>query len=243
MNRHRLLLLALLTLAFVGVSALYVSNVRQDAATRFRTGLPVPASVLPEELLGPGAIIPKGPPRAPEIRPDDPLLSGNASSAVTLIMYGDFQCEFCREQSQALEDALRLTDRRDDVRVVWRDLPMVNEHPRAMTAASVAACAARQGRFREMHDVLFARATDLSDTEFLGFAKELDLNLDAFQICLRDPAISFRLTRDIEQALSLAITSVPQLFVDGAPVSGFLDKEDLASIIRKQLALKATLTR
>ena len=238
MNRHRLLLLALLTLAFAGVAVLYVSNVRRDAATRFRTGLPVPASVLPEELLGPGKTIPKGPPRPPEIRPDDPLLSGNASSAVTIIMYGDFQCEFCREQSQALEDALRLTDRRDQVRVVWRDLPMINDHPRSMVAASVAACAARQGKFREMHDILFARATDLSDTEYLGFAKEIDLNLDAFQICLRDPAISFRLMRDIEQALSLSIASVPQLFVDGQPVSVFLDKEALAAVIRKQLSLK-----
>lgn len=240
MSRHRLLLLALLTLTFLGVSLLYFSNIWKDSTTRFRTGLPIPRSLLPDSLLRPEEIVPKGPPQAPEIRLGDPLLSGNASSAVTIIVYGDFQCEFCRDEAQAIEDALRLTDSRNDVRVVWRDLPMINEHPRSMVAASVAACAARQRKFREMHDLLFTRATDLSDTEFLGFAKELDLDMDEFMVCLRDPAIPFRLNRDIEQARKLAITSVPMLFVDGQPISGYVDKETLVAIIRKQLSLKAT---
>ncbi|HWQ99697.1 MAG TPA: thioredoxin domain-containing protein, partial [Candidatus Methylomirabilis sp.] len=191
-------------------------------------------------LLRPEDAPTKGPPRAPEIRPTDPLLSGNASSAVTLIVFGDFQCEYCRNQAQAVEDALRLTGWRDSVRVVWRDLPLVSQHPRAMAAATVAACSAQQGRFRQMHDALFFRAKDLSDTEFLAFAKELNLDIDDFLVCLRDPAISFRLTKDVELARSLAVIEVPIMFLDGIPVSGYVDAPSLAEALRKKLSASAT---
>lgn len=235
MNRQRLALLVVLTLAFVGVSLLYFTDVWRDATTRFRTGLPIPTAILPEELLNPEDIVAKGPPRPPAIRPTDPLLSGHASSAVTIIVYGDFQCEYCRDQAQAIEDALRLTGSANDIRVVWRDYPLVNKHPRSLAAASVAACAARQGKFREMHDALFFRSTDLSDTEFLAFAKDLDLDSEKYLVCLRDPAIPFRLMKDLDEARTLAITSVPLLFIDGDPISGYVDMETLSAIIRKRL--------
>ena len=235
MNRQRLALLIVLTLTFVGVSFVYFTDVWHDATTRFRTGLPVPKYILPEELLNPEDFAAKGPARPPSIRPTDPLLSGNASSTLTIIVYGDFQCEYCRDQSQAIEDALRLTGSTNDVRVVWRDYPLVNQHPRALAAATVATCAAQQGKFREMHDALFFRSKDLSDTEFLAFAKELDLDSEKFLVCLRDPAIPFRLMKDLEEARSLAITSVPLLFVDGEPISGYVDREMLAAIIRRRL--------
>jgi len=235
MNRQRLALLIVLTLTFVGVSFVYFTDVWNDATTRFRTGLPIPKSILPKELLNPEDVVSKGPPRPPVIRPTDPLLSGNASSAVTIIVYGDFQCEYCRDQAQAIEEALRLTGSGSDVRVVWRDYPLTNQHPRSLAAASVAACAAVQGKFREMHNALFFRSTDLSDTEFLAFAKDIDLDSEKFLICLRDPAIPFRLMKDLEEARSLAITSVPLLFVDGEPISGYVDREMLAAIIRRRL--------
>lgn len=238
MNRHRLFLFLILTLAFVGVSLLFFTNVWKDAATRFRSGLPVPKNILPPELLRPEDIIPKGPPQAPVIRPGDPLLWGNASSAVTLIVFGDFQCEYCRDQARALEDALRLTDRPNGVRAVWRDLPLINKHPRSFAAAAAAACAARQGKFKPMHDALFFRATDLSDTELLALARDADLNLDDYTVCLRDPAVTFRLMRDLEDARKLAITSVPLIFVDGRPLDGLLDSQTLTAVIRKALADK-----
>lgn len=238
MTRQRLLLFALLTLTFVGVALIAFRQIWTDATTRFRTGLPVPRSILPDELLSPLEIIPKGPPRAPDIRPTDPLLSGNASSSLTVIVFGDFQCDYCRDQAQALEDALRLIDRRADIRIVWRDLPLVNQHPRAMAAATVARCASQQGKFKAMHDALFFRATALNDTEFLNFARQQDLNQDAFLVCLRDPAIAFQLNRDIEAARKLAITSVPMIFVNGQAISGYVDTETLTAIFRQQLAQK-----
>lgn len=235
MNRQRIILFSLLTLAFFGVSLLFFSQVWHDATSRFRTGLPVPTRILPNELRNPADIVPTGPPRAPEIRPEDPLLSGSPASPVTVIVYGDFQCEFCREQARALEDAVRLTGRGPDIRVAWRNLPLASQHPRALAAATVSQCAAQQGKFKAMHDALFFQAKDFTDAEFLTLADRLGLKQDAFLTCLRDPAITFRLQQDIEQARTLAITSVPILFVNGTPIEGYVDADTLTTVLRKAL--------
>lgn len=235
MNRQRLLIFSLLTLVFVGVSFLYFLRVWQDSTTRFRTGLPVPRSILPEELLRADEIIPQGPPTLPTIRPDDPLLAGNEKSPVTMVLFGDFQCQYCRDQALAMEDALRIADPGNAVRVVWRDVPLTNQHPQAMAAATVAQCAARQGKFRQMHDALFFKAKDFSDSEFLNFATEIGLESNTFLTCLRDPAIRTRLNQDLDDARSHAILQVPLLFVNGQPIEGYVDTQTLVAIIQKQL--------
>jgi protein-disulfide isomerase len=206
--------------------------------TRYLTGTAPPTSILPSELLAPENVVPPGPPRAPDIRNTDPLLSGNASSALTIIEFGDFQCDYCREQAQAVEDAIKLTDRPNDVRVVWRDLPITTQHAQALAAATVAQCAGQQRMFKPMFDALFFQAKNLNESEFLMFAKQMKLNMDTFMVCLRDPAIPFRLNQEIDLARSLSITSVPILFLNGRPETGYVDAESLAAWIRNQLGVK-----
>jgi len=239
MNRQRLILFSLLTLVFIGVSFLYFAHVWKDSNTRFRTGLPVPRTILPDSLLNPDEIIPKGPPTLPELRAEDPVLAGSSKSPITMVVFGDFQCEFCGNQAQAIDEALKLVTTRDAVRVVWRDLPLTTQHPRALAAASVAQCAARQGKFKHMHDALFFDAVELSDTEFFSIASTLQLDSAALLTCLRDPAVAFRLNADIQIAREHAITSVPTTFINGKPFEGYLDAETLAAILQKQLDIVA----
>jgi hypothetical protein len=176
MNRQRIFVLLALALVFTAVSALYMANTWRDMTTRFRTGLPVPRSILPRELLDATEFVPAGPATLPPIRSTDPVLHGSASSTIVVAVFGDFQCR---------------------VGVVWRDYPIVSEHPKAEGAAVAAQCAARQGRFRQMHDLLFFQAKDLSDAEFLTFADQLRLNKDQFLTCMRDPAIRFSIENDL----------------------------------------------
>ena len=236
MNRQRLIIFSILTLTFVGVSLLYFSRVWTDSHTRFRTGLPVPANILPKELKDPDTIIPSGPPTLPTLRPTDPVLFGAASGSVTVVTFGDFQCPSCRDQAQAVEDAMQLLgpDQRS-VRVVWRDMPLVNQHPRAMAAAVAAQCASKQGRFRQMHDALFFQGTDLSDSEILTFASNIGLKSQDFLVCERDPAITFQLQKDLTDATQHAISQVPTVFINGKPYEGYRDAQTLANIIQGQL--------
>ncbi|MEN9558246.1 MAG: hypothetical protein RL141_615 [Candidatus Parcubacteria bacterium] len=238
MDRQRLAFLIVFAVIFVGMCTLLGARMWDDFNTRFRTGEAVPLRVLPDELLSPGEVIPDGPPQLPELRPEDPLLAGSASSSVTLVVFGDFACPQCREQAQETTEALRLVGSTGSVRVIWRDFPLINQHPRAMAAATVAACAGRQGKFRQMHDALFFEATDLSDTEFLSFASRLRLDTNAFLICLRDPAIPFRLQRDIETARTHAITAVPTLFIDGRPLTGVINASTLATLLTDALTAR-----
>ena len=234
MSRERILLFFFLTLVFVGVSSLFFSRVWNESRTRFRTGLPIPANILPDELRELGGLIPEGPPKAPAIRPTDPLLSGGDTSKVTIIVFGDFECQFCKNQAFALDDAVDRVGR-TSVRVVWRDLPLVNQHAHAMSAASVGRCAHAQHQFRGMHNLLFEKATAFNETEFLAFARQLGLNEQDFLVCLRDPAIPFAISRDLEDARDLAITEVPLMFIQGSPIVGFVDADTLEAILKKEL--------
>lgn len=239
MNRQRILILLGLILVLAGVSALYVARTWHDATTRFRTGLPIPRNLLQNNgLLNSADVVPTGPPTLPAIRASDPALNGSASSTLVIVAFGDFQCEFCRTQARALEDALVAIGKDSSrVGVIWRDLPLVNQHERAMSAAVAAQCAARQGRFRQMHDALFFQAQDLSDAELLGFAELLRLNKEQYLTCLRDPAITFRLQRDLEDARTHGITAVPMLFVNGTPIDGLVDSETLVAIMNRELSI------
>jgi protein-disulfide isomerase len=235
MNRQRLLLFLILTSLFAGVSFIYFSRVWTESRTRFRTGLPVPSDILPEELKAVSDREVNGPPRPPELRPEDPVLYGNDRSPVTVIVFGDFQCEFCADQAAAVDEAVRTLGKINAFRVVWRDLPLVSIHSQAMSAATVGRCAAKQGRFKPMHDLLFTRAEAFNETEYLAFARQLNLNESDFLTCLRDPAIPFQLNRDIELAREHAIVEVPLLFVNGKPISGFVDADTLRQVLSYEL--------
>lgn len=238
MNRQRLIIFSALVLIFVGVSLLYATRVWNESSTRFRTGLPVPQTVLQNGgLLSSAELVPSGPPTQPDIRPDDPLLSGSASSKVAIMVLGDFQCDTCRDQATAIHDALTIVNNNANVRTVWRDYPITSMHDRALAAAVAGQCAAQQGKFSRMHDALFFQATDLSETDLLSLAKASGLNTDSFLTCMRDPAVPFRIQQDVDDALHThAITAVPTLFVDGKPLEGYVDANTLASIIQRELA-------
>lgn len=238
MNRQRLVILALLALLLVSVAGIAVFNTWNNYTQRFRTGQPIPQFILPDSLLDDANIIPSGPPQLPPLRAEDPLLYGSSSGTITLVVFGDFECPFCREQALAIRDAMNTLGaiKTRQLRVIWRDLPLVNQHPRALAAATAATCAGQQGQFRGMHDALFFNAAELSENEFLDFATKLQLNPTTFLTCMRDPAIPFRIQRDLDIARDHAITSVPLLFIDGIPYDTIRDGNTLAALLERRLA-------
>jgi protein-disulfide isomerase len=235
MNRQRLIIFLILAFVFIGATTLYFTQVWKESQTRFRAGLPIPRDIVPEVLLSDEERIPEGPPQVPNIRDNDPLISGSAKSPLTLIMVSDFQCDICRDQAQALKDALRLTGRSSDIRVVWRDFPIVAEHSKALAMAVVGRCAAAQGRFSEMYDLLYFETKEYTEEEFTRFARRINLDEQEFKVCIRDPAQTFYISEDVEDARMLAIKEVPTLFVDGFPIVGFVDTDSLATILRREL--------
>lgn len=235
MDRSRLVTLIVLALVLVGMTTFYFMKVWEDSQTRFRTGLPVPRNIVPDSLLSDAERLAGLPPQVPVVRVSDPLLSGGTSSSITLIVFGDFQSEVSRQQASAINDALLTVGGKTSVRTVWRDLPNAAEHSQSVTAAIAGRCAAQQGKFVGMHDLLFTEAAAYDELELTRFARKIGASEDTFRTCLRDPANRFALDRDIEDATAHAVTQVPTLFVEDQAIQGYIDAQTLTPLLRAAL--------
>lgn len=235
MDRSRLTILILFALTLVGMTTFYFMRVWDDSQTRFRTGLPVPRNLVPDSLLTEAERAAGLPPQVPTIRATDPLLTGGASSSVTIIVFGDFQSELSKQQSADIREAIFAVGGKTSVRTIWRDLPNVADHSKAAVAAVAGRCAAKQGNFAGMHDLLFKEARVYDEMELIRFARKLNLQEEPFRTCLRDPAIRFAIDRDVEDAVSNAITNVPTIFVEDRALEGYTDAQTLTPILRAAL--------
>ena len=102
---------------------------------------------------------------------------------MTLVEYGDYQCPYCGQAEEVIRELL--AEFGDDVRYVWRHLPLNDVHPHAQLAAEAAEAAAAQGEFWPMHDLLLAHQDALRPDDLRQYAEELGLDVDRFWEDLR----------------------------------------------------------
>lgn len=234
MNIQRVILLSTVTLVFVGAAALSFRQIWDESHTRFRAGLPVPKEIIPKQLLTQAEINAGGPPIAPEIRPTDPLLSGDVASPVTVIEFGDYQSNLSKQQDSAISQAIAKLGKQGLVRTIWRDLPNTAEHSKAIDAIIAARCAGEQGKYKAMHDLILQTSQTFDALEFLRFARRVGVKEDAFTLCLKDPKwTSTVVPGELSQATDLAITQVPTIFIDSVPYQGFTDSETIYGVLKK----------
>lgn len=145
---------------------------------------------------------------------------GDRDSEVVFIEYGDFQCPGCQSLSSSLK--MIVENYSDQMAFVYRNFPLTNIHPNALAAATVAEAAGLQGKFFEMHDLLFQNQTAWKDANaesrteiFRGYAEQLDLNMDEFNEALSDPQINDKIRRDQGLAREAGATSTPTLVLNG----------------------------
>lgn len=147
---------------------------------------------------------------------DDPSI-GPVDAPVTIVEFSDFQCPYCQKSVGILKELRRIYGQK--IRVVYRDYPGPN-HPYAQQAAEAAHCAGEQGKFWEYHDILFERQTPGKGWDFPALAKELGLKQDAFASCVITGRYREEVTRDLQDAIKLGMTSTPTFFINGRPLVG-----------------------
>jgi protein-disulfide isomerase len=145
-----------------------------------------------------------------------------------LVVYGDFECPYT---ASAMREIGRLLEEGATVEVVFRHFPLRTIHPHAQAASEAAEAAARQDRFWEMHDLLFANRRQLEAADLRGYAEQLGLNLERFESDLADPAIKARIKRDVRSGLQSGVGGTPSLFLDGRRYDGEGDQEDLGDAL------------
>jgi Na+/H+ antiporter NhaA len=148
---------------------------------------------------------------------------------VTLLEYGDLECPFCNQAEPVIRELLADFG---ELRYVWRHLPLNDVHPHAQLAAEAAEAAADQGRFWEMHDLMFAHQDALSLRDIVGYAQELDLDLERFKGHLRKRRSAGHIADDIESADLSGVSGTPTFFIDGHRHQGAYDIPTLTRAVK-----------
>jgi Na+/H+ antiporter NhaA len=160
----------------------------------------------------------------------DDHIRGTDDASVTLIEYADFECPYCG-QTEPVIRAL-MTTFGDELRYVFRHLPLTEVHEHAQLAAEAAEAAGAQGKFWEMHDLLFAHQDALDVHSLKAYAEQLDLDMERFTKALRTRKYAPRIANDVVEADESGVTGTPTFFVNGRRHHGAYDLEALTQRVR-----------
>jgi protein-disulfide isomerase len=162
--------------------------------------------------------------RAPTVEPLDERVDhvrGETGTPV-ILEYGDYECPYSRQAFRAIERVER--ELPGGVRFAFRHFPLTQIHPHALAAAAAAEAAARQGRFWEMHELLFHRQKALEDDDLRSYANEIGLDMARFDRDRADGEVLARIARDIRSGEgSGVVRGTPTLFIDGVLYQGGYD--------------------
>lgn len=162
---------------------------------------------------------------ADDVDPEHDHIRGNVDAPVTIVEYGDFQCPYCASAAPVLDE---LQERfGDDLRYVWRHLPLSDVHPDAQLAAEASEAAARQGRFWEMHDRMIGDNDDLRPATLFRHAAALGLDYQQFEDDLARRRHRERIAEDVASADMSGVSGTPTFFVNGRRHQGVYDVDTL----------------
>jgi protein-disulfide isomerase len=199
---------------------------RREAAAR-APRLDSPSRPTPEQLL---VRFEQDLKRPASIPLDSSPTLGSASSRRTLVVFLDFQCPFSKKLLPTLRALV--TSEPATYRLVFKHLPLPT-HARAKGAALAAIAAQSQGKFWEMAELLFDGQDNLTEENFIAWARQLGLDQKRFTSDLSSPLTAAKLSIDQKTAESLQIRSTPVTFIDGAPIRGAIPAETLSGFLAK----------
>jgi diadenylate cyclase len=154
---------------------------------------------------------------------------GPKDAPVMLVKYGDYECPYCGEAHPVLKELQERVG--EQVRFIFRHFPLDTVHPRARRAAQAAEAAASQGRFWEMHDLLYERQDDLGEEDLMRYAAELELDLRRFEEDLTNDDHAWRIEEDRLGGDRAGVRGTPTLFVNGVRYSGRVDLDGLLAAV------------
>jgi len=168
------------------------------------------------------------------VRPVDPRRDhvwGDPDAPLTIVEYGDFQCEFCLKASGSVQQVLEeLGDQA--FRYVWRHAPLTRFHPNALAAAEASEAAALQGKFFEFERALFTDQDNQLPSHIIRRAQELGLDIEQFERDLASAEVAARVRDDMLDAEAMDITAVPTFFINGRRHVGPYDARSLIAALQ-----------
>jgi protein-disulfide isomerase len=161
-------------------------------------------------------------------------IQGPADAAVTLVEYGDYECPYCGAAHPIIKEVqARMGER---LRFVFRNFPITTSHPHAERAAEAAEAAASQGRFWQMHDLLYENQRRLRDQDLRDYAEELGLDIGLFDNQLAEGVHAARVHEDFMSGVRSGVNGTPTFYINGARHDGSYDIETLLAALRRAAA-------
>ena len=168
-----------------------------------------------------------------EVAADGFPARGPADAPVTIVEFSDFECPYCARLTPVLHEVERRYG--DTVRIVYRHYPLTVIHPNAWKAAEASLCAGEQGRFWELHDLMFAEQGALAAAELQGKAERLDLDAEAFGECLDSGRYYDAVLADVRAGDEVGVFGTPAMFVNGRFLGGAVPFAAMAELIDDEL--------
>jgi Na+/H+ antiporter NhaA len=161
-------------------------------------------------------------------------IRGPREADVTLLEYGDYECPYCGQAEAVIRELL--VEFGDELRYVWRHLPLNDVHPSAQMAAEAAEAAGARGVFWEMHDSLLSHQDALLPADLQRYAAELGLDVESFWEEVRHRDHAARVSEDVSSADASGVSGTPTFFINGRRHQGAYDLETLSAAVRRAQA-------
>ena len=165
---------------------------------------------------------------------EDDHRSGPDDAPVTLVEYGDFECPSCGAAYPYVERVRKKMGSR--LRFVFRNFPLTQMHPHAMHAAEAVEAAAAQGKFWQMHAMLFEHQDALEDQDLIRYGKELHLDGKRFASELASEPHAERIRGQIRSGIRSGVNGTPTFFINGVRYDGSWEASDLLAALEAAAA-------
>jgi protein-disulfide isomerase len=167
------------------------------------------------------------------VGPSDHFI-GAAHAPVTVVEYGDFECPNCKQAAPVVK--LLLAEFEGRLRFAFRHFPLEEVHPHALGAAEAAECAAGQGKFWPMHDLLFANQHALKGHQLRGYAEQLELDMARFSAEMKDTVYLQRIREHQQSGQASGVRATPTFFLNGRLVDVSFGVKTLFDKVARALA-------
>jgi protein-disulfide isomerase len=160
---------------------------------------------------------------------------GAENAKVSIVEFSDFQCPYCSRVTPTLARIQK--EYAGQVKIAFKHLPL-SMHPKAPAAHAAAEAAHRQGKFWEMHDLIFGNQKEMTPAKYEEYATKIGLDLERFKKDAASPDVKKRVDADAAEAAKLGITGTPAFLVNGRYLSGAQPFERFKAVIDEELAKK-----
>ncbi|MDX2049050.1 MAG: thioredoxin domain-containing protein [Chitinophagaceae bacterium] len=169
----------------------------------------------------------------PAVNSNDHIYN-NINAPLELVEYGDYECPYCGRAYPIVKNIQEKLGQ--DLKFIFRNFPLRKIHPHAYPAAVATEAAARQGKFWEMHDIIFENQKTLEPENILVFANSLGLDIERFQKDILDESLYIKARKDFESGMRSGVNRTPTFFINGEKYNGSWEENEFLQYLKGQLA-------